>query len=73
MKIGDKVMWTKKFLKSIGVMTGELPFDVGTIENIVDYKQFQVAHVRWASAPEITRSARTSNLVLKTKLCMDAD
>jgi hypothetical protein len=49
MKIGDHVGYSAKFLRSVGALTGELPFLRGVITEITDYSSMSVASVDWGN------------------------
>jgi len=52
--VGDKVGYSKKFLRSISQYTGPLPFARGTVTEIKDYGGIAIAAIDWDTneAPE---------------------
>ena len=61
-KIGDKVAYSKAFLKSIGAHTGDLPFARGTVTGIVELsKDLHLAEIDWGN-PEVPDRVNVRNL-----------
>lgn len=46
-EIGDKVKYSRDFLRSIGELTGALPFAKGTVINIKSFATILIAEINW--------------------------
>lgn len=64
MKVGDKVMYSKKWLQSVGVYSGYLPFAKGVIEAIKTVGSLTIADVRFNHEDRCT-SVNVANLTRK--------
>lgn len=68
MKIGDKVKYSAKFLKSIGVYSGDMCFCEGVIKSIKTHgSSFTLATIDWKN-PEIPETVNIKNLIIKGKV-----
>lgn len=61
MKPGDKVGYSRKWLKSIGAVTGDLPRAKGIIQEIKDLGSLKIATVKW-DLPDIPERVNVKNL-----------
>jgi len=46
-QIGNKVIYRRTFLQSIGVFTGEMPFMVGEVTDIENHISILIAIIHW--------------------------
>jgi hypothetical protein len=71
-KLGDKVAYSVKFLKSTGTYTGDLPRARGTITNIhMLGGDTQLCTVDWEN-PNIPDKVIGPNLILKDRIGIDS-
>lgn len=69
LQVGDRVKYAAKFLKSIGVYSGDMCFCEGTITTIREYGGgFSIATVDWGGNPEIPTNINVQNLIRVGKL-----
>ena len=61
-KAGDRVQYAAKFLRSIGIHTGELCFAVGTVAEIERHGGTTLATIEWNIA-RMPRMVNVANLV----------
>ena len=66
-KVGDTVKMAAKWLKSTGIITGELPFAEGVVTAIAPMGKQAVADVNW-NIDEAPARVLTVNLVRKGAL-----
>ena len=71
MKIGDKVAYSVKFLKSIGCYTGNMPSSRGIITDIIKVGDRQLAAIKWNN-PGTPKKVLTANLVLIEKIGIES-
>jgi len=65
-QLGDRVMYAREFLRNTGQMTGEVPFDVGTVINIkAKGEECEVCAVQWDSDRRYL--VRSSNLIRESE------
>lgn len=64
-KIGDKVMYSRAFLRSCGIYTGKMPFLVGEVigKDVGEVSGADYRRIRWEDGRHSTD--RTTNLVLR--------
>jgi hypothetical protein len=61
-RCGDKVKYSRNFLRSTGMYTGDIPFAKGIVTNIKDYRGgLKIATIDWRN-PEIPEKVNTKNL-----------
>jgi hypothetical protein len=63
--VRDRVMFARGFLRSIGAVTGELPFQVGTVDRV----NGRVVYVQWDHGG--TSATLAANLVRKDRLHLE--
>lgn len=71
--VGDRVMFSKHFLRSTGQTTGEVPFAEGTIISICSFGKHStmlMAYVNWNN-PNIPNKINLNNLVRMGTLEID--
>jgi hypothetical protein len=61
-KTGDRVQYAAKFLRSIGVCTGEMCFAVGTVAEVENHGGTTLATIDWTIA-RMPRFVNVANLV----------
>ena len=63
MKPGDRVCFARHFLRNTMQHTGDVPFAVGTVEEIDDYGDYSIVQVNWDNL-EGHKSVNMNNLIL---------
>lgn len=61
LQIGDEVAYAVQFLRSIGEVSGPLPFARGTITALDSYGGVTIATIAW-NDPEIPQRVNVANL-----------
>jgi hypothetical protein len=61
MNIGDKVCYSRKWLKNTGQHTGEFPFARGIITHLTTFKYSTIATIEWDN-PDIPKKVNVKNL-----------
>lgn len=61
-EVGDRVTYSREFLRNTGQFTGDIPFACGTVESIADYGSTRIAAVDWGN-PDIPAKVNVANLV----------
>lgn len=62
-KIGDRVKYSHEWLKSVGELTGDIPFARGVVESVEDFgDSFTLAVIDWGN-DEIPPRVNVKNLV----------
>lgn len=64
-KVGDRVMFSRVFLRSTGQLTGSVPFAVGTVKLVMD--ELPAVRVRWDGGDGFTSMVLTRNLIHKDR------
>lgn len=64
MKFGDRVAYSRKFLKSVGAYTGALPFARGTVKAIEEVGSMTLARIHWDISEGVPERVNVANLVL---------
>ena len=60
-KVGDRVQYSRHWLKSTGQFTGDIPHAKGTVTAIKELGSLKIATVDWAN-PEIPERVNVANL-----------
>ena len=61
LKVGDKVQYTKAWLRSTGMYTGDIPRAKGIIKKIEPLGQTALAHIKW-DKPDVPPKVNVKNL-----------
>jgi hypothetical protein len=71
--IGDKVKYSRAFLRSTGMLTGEAPFGKGTITALDSYgsKDFTIATIQWDGGFDLPGRVNVKNLILVSKIHLE--
>lgn len=70
--VGNRVMYSRQWLRSVGIFSGPVPFAVGKIIGIDTLGKSgpQIAQIRWAD-PDMPQRVLTSNLVRADRLHLE--
>ena len=61
-EIGDKVKYSRDFLRSIGEITGPMPFAKGIVKDINSFGLMRIADIDW-NDDNIPRRVNVNNLI----------
>ena len=70
-KTGDTVAYSVKFLRSIGEVSGPLPFARGTVAELKSYSGVTLATINW-NDPYIPEMVNVVNLTTVARIPVDA-
>lgn len=69
-KLGDRVAYSRVFLRDTGQITGWAPFARGEVTEIV-FREPQFVRINWDSPDGHTSSVRSSNLVREDRIHLE--
>lgn len=71
LQIGDRVKYAARFLRSIGVHTGEMCFAVGVITDLVHTGGTTLAVVDWVGGKRLPSRINADNLVDASRMHLE--
>ena len=69
-RIGDRIAFSRAFLRSTGQFTGWAPFARGTVDALYESRDFTIASISWDDAAEPSR-VNIANLVRADRLHLE--
>jgi len=69
-KVGDRVAYSRQFLRSIGCYTGDMPHARGTVTGLVQVGSVTLADIDW-NLPDLPARVIEKNLVLASRLAFE--
>lgn len=73
MNVGDRVKYSRAFLRSIGAISGAMPFAKGTITALDSFGgSFDLVSITWDGGEDLPGRVNVKNLVLVSRIHLEA-